>query len=433
MKVEIVDYNPEWIEMYNQTKELFLNSFGDKIAAIEHIGSTSVPGLGAKPVIDILVGVKKLDDAESFIPDMESLGFEYVSKYEDVMPERRYFVKRGNKTSTHHIHTVEVSNPFWTRHLMFRDYLRTNDDVRDSYYTLKKELSLKEWSSGNEYADAKTVFIKGIEKEAARFISQKGEIAEAEALIYMNSTAPEEVIKECKLGWKRTGSSSAIKAAAIPVMVINSSIGLGMYEKATEEMIDEVLDFSSEVSNCFGIMISPYAEPQGIGELLNKRNLSIKSHWVKLYRDTSPVRNINTDLTVKQIGKEYSQEFANVITTAFGMPPVIKGLFRSIAGLKEMEHFMAFDKDVPVASGSLYINDDTAWFGLAGTIASHRNRGAQSALIAARINAAHEAGCKWITVETAEDKPEKRNPSFWNMIKHGFRIMYKRPNYVKVN
>jgi len=166
MKIELSAYNPEWTSMYNQTKELFLNSFGDKIDAIEHIGSTSVPGLGAKPIIDILLGVRKLHEAESFIPKMHELGFEYISKYEDVMPERRYFVKREHGKSTHHVHSVEVDSPFWKRHLLFRDYLRMNDDVRDAYFKLKKELSDKEWSDSNDYADAKTEFIRNIEKEA---------------------------------------------------------------------------------------------------------------------------------------------------------------------------------------------------------------------------------------------------------------------------
>ena len=89
MKIEIVHYSTDWPVMYEENKDQFYSSFGEKIAGIEHIGSTSVPGLAAKPIIDILLGVYKLTDAEEIIPNMEQLGYEDVFKYEDIMHERR--------------------------------------------------------------------------------------------------------------------------------------------------------------------------------------------------------------------------------------------------------------------------------------------------------------------------------------------------------
>lgn len=88
--------------MYNNIRQTFYDTFGEKIAGIEHIGSTSVHGLGAKPIIDVLLGVDKLKDADAIIPDMELLGYEYVSKYEDIMPERRYFVMRQKHKAHSH-------------------------------------------------------------------------------------------------------------------------------------------------------------------------------------------------------------------------------------------------------------------------------------------------------------------------------------------
>lgn len=172
MKVEIVPYNPDWPKMYENTIEQFFNTFCDKIAKIEHIGSTSVPGLAAKPVIDILLGVTKLSHAEDIIPKMELLGYEYVFKYEDVMPERRYFVKQLDGKSTHHIHSVEITSEFWRRHLLFRDYMRLHDNLRDEYFVLKKKLSEIDWEDRMGYTDAKTDFIRKIEKEAAIYFEK---------------------------------------------------------------------------------------------------------------------------------------------------------------------------------------------------------------------------------------------------------------------
>ncbi len=171
MKIEIVHYNSEWSVMYEEIKKLFFNSFGEKIAKIEHIGSTSVPGLGAKPIIDVLLGVNKLSDAEKIIPNMEQLGYEYVFKFEDIMPERRYFVKYQNEKSIHHIHTVEITSEFWKRHLLFRDFLRLHDNVRDKYYKLKKKLAGIDWEDTMGYTDSKTDFIRKIEKEAKSYFN----------------------------------------------------------------------------------------------------------------------------------------------------------------------------------------------------------------------------------------------------------------------
>ena len=91
---------------------------------------------------------------------------------------------------------------------------------------------------------------------------------------------------------------------------------------------------------------------------------------------------------------------------------------------------MAFDKGKPVAAGSMFIYEDTAWFGMATTLPEYRGKKAQSAIIAERINKAHDLGCKWISVESAEHSDEKPNPSYLNMLKYGFNFMYQRPNLV---
>lgn len=154
--------------MYEDMKGLFYISFGNKIAAIEHIGSTSVPGLCAKPVIDVLLGVRKLTNADEIISKMIGLGFKYISKYEDVMPYRRYFCKKEDGKHICHVHAVVEGSPFWKRHLLFRDYLRQNSQTRDEYGKLKKDLAQIEWNDGNEYADAKTEFIRSVEEKAKR-------------------------------------------------------------------------------------------------------------------------------------------------------------------------------------------------------------------------------------------------------------------------
>ena len=136
--VIITEYNPQWPVLYEEEKGRILDVIGDKMVAIEHIGSTAVPGLGAKPVIDIMIAVHTLAEAETCIEPLRSIGFEYRSPDEAGIPERRYFTKGIPGARTHHIHMVELTSTFWERHLLFRDSLRAYPEVAQQYYQLKK-------------------------------------------------------------------------------------------------------------------------------------------------------------------------------------------------------------------------------------------------------------------------------------------------------
>ncbi len=166
MKVTIVEYRPGWRKMFEDEKGILQKALGEIPAEVEHIGSTAVAGLAAKPIIDVMVGLKDFSVADDVVPKIEAVGYEYIQKYEDVMPFRRFFIKELDGVRTHQIHMVGVGGEFWERHILFRDYLRRNPDVAEQYASLKKELAACEWEDVNEYADAKTEFIKGIEDKA---------------------------------------------------------------------------------------------------------------------------------------------------------------------------------------------------------------------------------------------------------------------------
>ena len=166
MKVTVAEYRPEWQKIFEDEKRILQTSLGDVPAQIEHIGSTAVVGLAAKPIIDLMVGLEDFSIADNVVPKIEALGYEYVQKYEAVMPFRRFFKKERGGIRTHNIHMVGIGGEFWERHILFRDYLRQNPGVAGQYASLKKELAGREWEDVNEYADAKTEFIKEIEDKA---------------------------------------------------------------------------------------------------------------------------------------------------------------------------------------------------------------------------------------------------------------------------
>jgi GrpB-like predicted nucleotidyltransferase (UPF0157 family) len=166
--IVIEPYDPFWIKMFEDEASLIRALIGGFITDIEHIGSTAVPGLAAKPVIDILIGVHHITDSPLFIPPLTTVGYVYKPEYEDELPERRYLHKKINGVPTHHLHIVEPGTEFFRRHLAFRDYLRSHRDSALAYAALKISLAEKFGSDRSGYTDAKSDFIKDIERKALR-------------------------------------------------------------------------------------------------------------------------------------------------------------------------------------------------------------------------------------------------------------------------
>jgi len=168
MKVIIAPYDTNWPTMFAQERTRLADALCDHFVDIQHIGSTSVPGLAAKPIIDILIAVRTLDEADQFcVRPIVALGYEYVKEFERETPMRRYFRKENaDGVRTHHIHLVEIDSDWWTRHLLFRDYLRVHTEARHAYEAHKRELADREWTTSNDYAEAKTDFIVKMMEQA---------------------------------------------------------------------------------------------------------------------------------------------------------------------------------------------------------------------------------------------------------------------------
>jgi GrpB-like predicted nucleotidyltransferase (UPF0157 family) len=168
MKVELLEYDPLWPKRFEEEDRLISENFPLSIFQVEHIGSTSIKGLPAKPIIDILFGIPSLSDfSADILAHFSKLGYEYVEKYNPILPERRYFFKEVNKKHTHHLHLTAKGSPLWKRHLYFRDRLRASEELRNAYAALKSELAKKEWEHRNDYADAKNDFIRSVERGQA--------------------------------------------------------------------------------------------------------------------------------------------------------------------------------------------------------------------------------------------------------------------------
>ncbi|KAA9002011.1 GrpB family protein [Affinibrenneria salicis] len=156
-KVIIVDYNEQWPGLFAAESSLLQITLGKVISRIHHIGSTSVPGLAAKPVIDIMLEVVGLSELDNCHSAMEQAG--YTARGENGIPNRRYFIKGGNQRS-HHVHAFTVGDMQIVKHLAFRDYLIKNKKAADEYVEIKRAAALASENDIHRYSALKAAFIE---------------------------------------------------------------------------------------------------------------------------------------------------------------------------------------------------------------------------------------------------------------------------------
>jgi len=156
--VHLADYDPDWPVLYKREAARVRGLLGDRVRLLEHVGSTSVPGLPAKPVLDMLLAVADSADEPAYVPSLESGGYALWIREPD-WHEHRLF--KGPDTNVN-LHTFSAGCIESDRMLLFRDWLRTNPADRDRYLAVKRELAERNWTNVQQYAEAKSDIIADI-------------------------------------------------------------------------------------------------------------------------------------------------------------------------------------------------------------------------------------------------------------------------------
>jgi GNAT superfamily N-acetyltransferase len=163
---------------------------------------------------------------------------------------------------------------------------------------------------------------------------------------------------------------------------------------------------------------------------LESRGLQRGYAWTKFARGPEPAPAVETDLRVEELGAAGADVFADVFVRAYGTPEVMRPLLERVPGTIGWRCFAAFEGETPAATGALFVAGTVGWLGAAGTLPEFRGRGAQAALLAARIEAGHEAGCETLVTETGEPLDGRPGGSYRNLVRAGFEPLYVRQNYL---
>ena len=160
--VKLEPHTELWRQLFAEEAARIRETVGEYVTAIEHVGSTSIEAIAAKPIIDIAVAVESAANGEKCVAPLENVGYEYRGEYG--IAGRFYFVK--GEPRTHHVHLVTVGSNLWRSHLLFRDYLRANPPVAKEYERLKIDLAEKYPDNRDAYLAGKTAFIENVLRAA---------------------------------------------------------------------------------------------------------------------------------------------------------------------------------------------------------------------------------------------------------------------------
>ena len=169
--IVIADYDPTWPRRFRREEARVRAALGEAALSVEHIGSTSVPGLAAKPIVDILLAVEDSGDEGSYVPALEEAGYVLRVREPDFDEHRMFRTPEKDV----HVHVFSSGSPEIERYLLLRERLRENDEDRELYARTKRELARREWPSMQHYAEAKTEVVEGIIARAAAARAARGD------------------------------------------------------------------------------------------------------------------------------------------------------------------------------------------------------------------------------------------------------------------
>jgi hypothetical protein len=253
--------------------------------------------------------------------------------------------------------------------------------------------------------------------------------AEIASMRERTAGAPATLAAELGLRCEPVDGGTAFIAARFPHATVNRVTGFGLDRPLDEATLDRTIALYPH--RVFSIQPSPMTRPPELSGWLAARGFAVDFHWLIWARESQPPPDEPaTSLELRRLEAEHAEEFAALVCTAYSLPARLAPLHAAGVGRPHWHHWGAFAGDRLVSAGILYARGEVGRLFTAGTLPAHRGRGAQGALLVRRMREACALGCHWVTAETADDLPDKPNPSVHNLNRLGFRLLHSRPAWM---
>jgi len=214
------------------------------------------------------------------------------------------------------------------------------------------------------------------------------------------------------------------------VPMVNHTVGLGEDTAATDDVLDSIAAFYADLGIRYYLCVTPSAQPGDIRKRLTARGFTRGYDWMKFTRSVDQAPDASTALEVRLVDASGADDFGRVVAGAYGMPMDIAPTIAAVPTIQAWSCYVAYDNGEPAAAGALFVSGHLGWLGFAGTLPSHRRKGAQGAILAARVERAAELGVETLVTETGVTTDGRANNSYRNIVRGGFAEAYVRENYL---
>jgi GNAT superfamily N-acetyltransferase len=252
--------------------------------------------------------------------------------------------------------------------------------------------------------------------------------AEEEGYLDAFRAAPPSLAQEHGIAYATFDGITCTTVADLPrSRIFNHVFGLGRSTPATDEQLDRIAEFYGE--EAYFVALARDAAPDDLAARLEARGFEPDHAWTKFRRGVEPPSAVDTELRVEPIGPQRARDFGRIVAAGFELPQFTGRWLAALFARPRWTCFVAFAGDEPAAGGTLFVCRGVGWLSFAATLPEFRRRGAQTALLAARIRAAAELGCSMVVGEAGALEEGRESNSYRNIIRAGFEPVYDRPNY----
>ena len=254
------------------------------------------------------------------------------------------------------------------------------------------------------------------------------ETAEEQGYLDAFRAAPPGLAHEHGIAHSHFDGITCTRVADLPrSRIFNHVFGLGRSAPAGDRELDRIAEFYGQET--YFIALARDAEPADLSERLEARGFVPDYAWTKFRRGVEPLAAVETELRVEPIGPQHARDFGRIVAAGFELPEFIGRWLAALFARPRWTCFVAFADRAPAATGTLFVFRGVGWLSFAATVPEFRRRGAQSALLGARILAAAELGCMMVVGESGALEEGRPSNSHRNIVRAGFEAVYDRPNY----
>lgn len=391
-KVEVVPYNPRWAHLFAEEAQRIQSVLGSHVNKIHHIGSTAIPGIPAKPIIDMMLECENLDDIRLITEKLNLLGYYYVRR--QIIPHRSFFTRRQEEHIGFHLHILEQGDPQIKRHVNFKNYLIQHPEAVEDYAALKIQLAKQFADNINQYVIGKDKLVQAIDRKAKVWSGRETYFLSPNKGQPANQWSQEKLIKamEANMNVHMTHFAQyidEIELVRVPgYTLVNSGLQDDTFnyvldadfsKNDADKRISEVIKHFSKKNIPFSWWVSPYDKPIDLSEHLEKAGLMNAENNIGMYFDlnTWEMPRQETQLEILRVKDAQGlQDFSNVLVGNFvAWEKYYAWIANILTEDDPIELYVGYINGKPVTRGQLVYFAQVAGIYFVSTAVDERRKG----------------------------------------------------------